>query len=166
MKIVISKILFLSFLFHMLFICNFLFYSLLFFLFGHFRFLFICFGLDLLVSSKNIFLFTFFLLSLLSQNKVHFFFNINLFILIGGNVHFCSYIFPCILFGFIFIFSFSFLKLSHFLFNPLIFSLYSFLMSSFKRINFRGGGAKMAEEQDGENTFSPTNSSKEHLNVE
>ena len=28
------------------------------------------------------------------------------------------------------------------------------------------GGAKMAEEQDGENTFSPTNSSKEHLNVE
>ena len=29
-----------------------------------------------------------------------------------------------------------------------------------------GGGAKMAEEQDGENTFSPTNSSKEHLNVE
>ena len=30
----------------------------------------------------------------------------------------------------------------------------------------RGEGAKMAEEQDGENTFSPTNSSKEHLNVE
>ena len=28
------------------------------------------------------------------------------------------------------------------------------------------GGAKMAEEQDGENTFSPTNSSKEHLNAE
>ena len=26
------------------------------------------------------------------------------------------------------------------------------------------GGAKMAEETDGENTFSPTNSSKEHLN--
>ena len=25
------------------------------------------------------------------------------------------------------------------------------------------GGAKMAEEQDGENTFSPTNSSTEHL---
>ena len=30
----------------------------------------------------------------------------------------------------------------------------------------RGGGAKMAEEYDGENIFSPTNSSKEHLNVE
>ena len=30
----------------------------------------------------------------------------------------------------------------------------------------REGGAKMAEEQDGENTFSPTNSSKEHLNTE
>ena len=29
-----------------------------------------------------------------------------------------------------------------------------------------GGGAKMAEEQDRENTFSPTNSSKEHLNDE
>ena len=28
------------------------------------------------------------------------------------------------------------------------------------------GGAKMAEEQDGENTFSLTNSSKEHLNTE
>ena len=28
------------------------------------------------------------------------------------------------------------------------------------------GGAKMAEEQDGETTFSPTNSSKEHLNAE
>ena len=27
-------------------------------------------------------------------------------------------------------------------------------------------GAKMAEEQDGETTFSPTNSSKEHLNAE
>ena len=31
---------------------------------------------------------------------------------------------------------------------------------------FRGGGPKMAEEQDGETTFSPTNSSKEHLNAE
>ena len=30
---------------------------------------------------------------------------------------------------------------------------------------FRGGGAKVAEEQDRENTFSPTNSSKEHLNA-
>ena len=30
----------------------------------------------------------------------------------------------------------------------------------------RGGGPKMAEEYDGENTFSPTNSSKEHLNIE
>ena len=29
-----------------------------------------------------------------------------------------------------------------------------------------GGGPKMAEEQDGETTFSPTNSSKEHLNAE
>ena len=29
-----------------------------------------------------------------------------------------------------------------------------------------GGGPKMAEEQDGETTFSPTNSSKEHLNIE
>ena len=29
-----------------------------------------------------------------------------------------------------------------------------------------GGGAKMAEEQDGETTFSPTNSSKEQLNAE
>ena len=29
-----------------------------------------------------------------------------------------------------------------------------------------GGGTKMAEEQDGDNTFSPTNSSKEHLNAE
>ena len=28
------------------------------------------------------------------------------------------------------------------------------------------GGAKMAEEQDGENTFFPKNSSKEHLNTE
>ena len=31
---------------------------------------------------------------------------------------------------------------------------------------FSGGGAKMAEEQDWETTFSPTNSSKEHLNAE
>ena len=30
----------------------------------------------------------------------------------------------------------------------------------------REGGPKMAEEQDGETTFSPTNSSKEHLNAE
>ena len=29
-----------------------------------------------------------------------------------------------------------------------------------------GGGAKMLEEQDGETTFSPTNSLKEHLNAE
>ena len=29
-----------------------------------------------------------------------------------------------------------------------------------------GGGAKMAKEEDGETTFSPTNSSKEHLNAE
>ena len=29
-----------------------------------------------------------------------------------------------------------------------------------------GGGPKMAEEQDGEITFSPTNLSKEHLNAE
>jgi len=31
--------------------------------------------------------------------------------------------------------------------------------------NKNRGGAKMAEEQDGETTFSPTNSSKEHLNA-
>ena len=30
----------------------------------------------------------------------------------------------------------------------------------------REGGPKMAEEQDGETTFSPTNSSKEHLSTE
>ena len=35
-----------------------------------------------------------------------------------------------------------------------------------KKKNRGGGGAKMAEEQDGETTFSPTNSSKEHLNAE
>ena len=29
-----------------------------------------------------------------------------------------------------------------------------------------GGGPKTAEEQDGETTFSPTNSSTEHLNAE
>ena len=29
-----------------------------------------------------------------------------------------------------------------------------------------GGGAKMAEDYEGESTFSPTNSSKEHLNDE
>ena len=29
-----------------------------------------------------------------------------------------------------------------------------------------GGGPKMAEEYDGETTFCPTNSSKEHLNAE
>ena len=29
-----------------------------------------------------------------------------------------------------------------------------------------GGGPKMVEEQDGQTTFSPTNSSKEHLNTE
>ena len=29
-----------------------------------------------------------------------------------------------------------------------------------------GGEAEMAEEQDGKTTFSPTNSSKEHLNAE
>ena len=29
-----------------------------------------------------------------------------------------------------------------------------------------GGGPKIAEEQDGETTFSPTNSSKEQLNTE
>ena len=29
-----------------------------------------------------------------------------------------------------------------------------------------GGGSKMAEEQDEETTFSPTNSSKDHLNAE
>ena len=31
---------------------------------------------------------------------------------------------------------------------------------------FGGGGPMMAKEQDGETTFSPTNSSKEHLNTE
>ena len=35
-----------------------------------------------------------------------------------------------------------------------------------KNYSIPGGGAKMVEEQDGENTFSPTNSSKEHLNTE
>ena len=30
----------------------------------------------------------------------------------------------------------------------------------------KGGGPKMAEEEDGETPFSPTNSSKEHLNAE
>ena len=30
----------------------------------------------------------------------------------------------------------------------------------------QGGGPKMAEEQDRETTFSPTNSSKEHMNAE
>ena len=34
------------------------------------------------------------------------------------------------------------------------------------KIYLPGGGAKMAEEQDRENTFSPANSSKEHLNTE
>ena len=29
-----------------------------------------------------------------------------------------------------------------------------------------GGGPKMVEEYDGETTFSPTNSSKDHLNAE
>ena len=29
-----------------------------------------------------------------------------------------------------------------------------------------GSSPKMAEEQDGETTFSPTNSSKDHLNIE
>ena len=31
---------------------------------------------------------------------------------------------------------------------------------------WRGGGPKMVEEEDGETTFSLTNSSKEHLNAE
>ena len=35
-----------------------------------------------------------------------------------------------------------------------------------KEGNLGGGGVKMAEERDGENTFSSTNSSKEHLNAE
>ena len=30
----------------------------------------------------------------------------------------------------------------------------------------QGGGPKIAEEQDGETTFSPTNSSKDHLHAE
>ena len=30
----------------------------------------------------------------------------------------------------------------------------------------QGGGPKIAEEQDGETTFSPTNSLKDHLNAE
>ena len=33
-------------------------------------------------------------------------------------------------------------------------------------MKIRGGGPKTAEEQDGETTFFPTNSSKDHLNVE
>ena len=36
----------------------------------------------------------------------------------------------------------------------------------FQKINKQWGGPKMAEEQDGETTFSPTNSSKDHLNAE
>ena len=32
--------------------------------------------------------------------------------------------------------------------------------------NTQGGGLKMGEEQDGETTFSPTNSLKDHLNAE
>ena len=36
----------------------------------------------------------------------------------------------------------------------------------FKNAERGGGGAKTAEEQDGETTFSPTNSSKEQLNAE
>ena len=35
-----------------------------------------------------------------------------------------------------------------------------------KTLHFGGGGAKTVEEQGGETTFSPTNSSKEHLNAE
>ena len=35
-----------------------------------------------------------------------------------------------------------------------------------KKNNIIRGGPKMVEEQNGENTFSPTNSSKDHLNVE
>ena len=38
--------------------------------------------------------------------------------------------------------------------------------SQIRKLKNKRGGAKMAEEQDGENTFSPTNSSKEHLNTE
>ena len=38
--------------------------------------------------------------------------------------------------------------------------------SLFNNQNMWRGGAKMAEEEDGENTFSPTNSSKDHLNAE
>ena len=34
------------------------------------------------------------------------------------------------------------------------------------KVKEEGGGPKMAEEQDGESTFSPTNSSKEYLNTE
>ena len=34
------------------------------------------------------------------------------------------------------------------------------------KLSIQGGDPKMAEEQDGETTFSPTNSSKEHLNTE
>ena len=37
--------------------------------------------------------------------------------------------------------------------------------SSIESVSLRGG-PKMAEEKDGEITFSPTNSSKEHLNAE
>ena len=34
------------------------------------------------------------------------------------------------------------------------------------KLTTRGGAPKMVEEQDGKTTFSPTNSSKEHLNAE
>ena len=34
------------------------------------------------------------------------------------------------------------------------------------KLSIQGGDPKMAEEQDGETTFSPTNSLKDHLNAE
>ena len=39
-------------------------------------------------------------------------------------------------------------------------------MPAFNIKNLAWGGSKMAEEQDGETTFSPTNLSKEQLNAE
>ena len=38
--------------------------------------------------------------------------------------------------------------------------------AAIKKQTWKGGGPKLGEEQDGETTFSPTNSSKDHLNTE
>ena len=49
--------------------------------------------------------------------------------------------------------------------SQLLKEMKNYIQAKLKNITW-GGGPKMAEKQDGETTFSSTNSSKEHLNAD